>query len=286
MAFAFDCIALTHIGKRRKNNEDNFYIGDLLEREEQRAMSQTNVKAVQKVTMNSGAAHMIFAISDGMGGCEDGEIASYIAVDSIKKFVGAHRQRSSRRHEDKYEYVREFQELIGQINTDILEYAAANNKYDNVGTTLCGLIAFADEIVPFNIGDSSAFLFEGGQMAKLTTDDNERSIFLCEDSQHWPDQGKRLTKYCGLPLSGGVMSAAMSTPVLLRPGQIYMIASDGLTDSVSLDDISRVLGESAGSMEEDAAELLSYALNSSNGGSDNITIVLIKVIKSIKKKEL
>ena len=282
MAFSFECFAVTHIGNRRKNNEDNFYIGDgaLLTREEQMSMSLTENTRICKSLVHEGTANLICAVSDGMGGYKDGEEASFIVVDALDGFNREHRQKPNRRRQDKFAYIQNFQKMIDETNLKILKYADSNNETENMGATLTGLIFFADEAVPFNIGDSSVFLYENGILQKLTTDDNEASVFDGADPKELKKNGKLLTKYFGLPMSNGILTAAIPPPISLRQGQLYLVASDGLTDNLTSDDIAKIVKAEPG-VETAVNELVMSALGGEAGGRDNITIVMIKVKKTM-----
>jgi protein phosphatase len=275
VAFSFACCVVTHIGNRRKNNEDNFYIGDLLRPEEQAAMSQAGNKRVAKNHTADTTANRIFAVSDGMGGHAFGEVASYIVASALREFAAG--RNPSRRRADKFAYVRAFQNMVAQTNCKILDYAAANDAAENMGATLSGLIAFPDEVAPFNIGDSSTFLYEDSSLRKLTTDDNELSMFGDTDSSELKANGKRLTKYFGLPKSSGILTASISAPIPLKPGQMYIVTCDGLTDCLSGADIAQILQNHSGNLEETANALVECALRAENGGRDNITVAVIMI---------
>ena len=284
MAFSIECFAITHIGNHRKNNEDNLYTGELILPDEQSSMSQTTNKAISKSIAVDGAQNRIFAVSDGMGGHEFGEVASFFAVNALSEFENGHKQPSCRKKKDKFAYIQAFQEMINQTNRKINEFAISENAAENMGATLSGVIAFADEIAPFNIGDSSTFIFEKNTLRKLTADDNEKSMLDGEEPRKLEAGGKRLTKYFGLPESNGVLTATISKPVPLKPGQTYIISTDGLTDSLSHNEISKILAENADSVENAVNSLMETALSADNGGRDNITIVMLKINKPSKQR--
>ena len=282
MAFSFECYAVTHIGNQRKNNEDNFYIGEIISSEEQSSMSQTKIKSISKNIVATGTMNRVFAVSDGMGGHEFGEVASYIVANALGEFSIEQSAKLCCRKKEKFAYIQAFQEMIDQANLKINEFAINKDVAENMGATLSGIIIFSDEVVPFNIGDSTTFVYEKKTLRKLTTDDNEMTMFDGAASQKFEANGKRLTKYFGLPKSSGVLTATITKPAPLKLGQIYMIASDGLTDSLSHNKVSRIIGECTGSIETAANNLLREALSSKNGGHDNITIVMIKTTKTTK----
>jgi protein phosphatase len=279
VAFIFDCYAVSHIGNHRRNNEDNFYIGELISPEEQSLMSQEEDKSISKNITADGTMNRIFAVSDGMGGHEFGEVASYIAVSALDEFTAGQKARSSRRKKEKYEYIQAFQEMIVQANQRVNEFATDMGEHGNMGATLSGMIFFSDEAAPFNIGDSVTFVFERNRLHKLTRDDNEISMFDGAAPQKLKADGKRLTKYLGLPQSSSALTATISPPAPLKLGQIYLIASDGLTDSLSEDKISRIVEENDDNITKAANELLEASLCEDSAGLDNVTVVLIKITK-------
>lgn len=286
MAFSFECFAVTHIGNSRKNNEDNFFIGKILEPAEQASMSQSDTQKILKSMVAEGTTNKMFAVSDGMGGHKHGEIASYIVVRALNDFIEQHQGSASRKRQEKFSYIQNFQSMIQETNQRMLDFAVESGERDNMGATLSGLIAFSDEIVPFNIGDSSTFLFEGNTFRKLTEDDNELSILKGIEAAEIESGGKRLTKYFGLPKTSGALTATLSTPIPMQAGQVFIISSDGLTDSLSIERLSEIIRAASSDIAEVLNELLEAALAGKNSGRDNITIVIIKIIKSSKKKEL
>lgn len=280
MAFSFECCAVTHIGNRRKNNEDNFYMGDWLLPEEQSSMSQTENRLIMKNRILNGTVNRVFAVSDGMGGHDFGEVASLMVASALNDFAAENKLKSSRKRQEKFAYIQAFQGLIVKTNQKILDYAAENNVNGNMGATLSGLIMFSGEAAPVNIGDSSTFIFEDNALRKLTTDDNEASMLKKTESMKLAGNGKRLTKYFGLPKSSGILTATVSEPVPLKLGQVYIVSSDGLTDILTLDDISNIISKNLNNIAEAANQLVNSALGGDDGGRDNITVVMIKIIKT------
>lgn len=279
MAFSFRCAAITHIGNERKNHEDNFYIGEgqYLSAEEQRSMSQLACRSVQRFTEDRGTVNRIYAVSDGMGGHKDGEIASRIVVEAIDSFSRRNRAKASVKQREKYALIQRFQEMVAQTNAEILEQSGGFDPA-GMGATLSGVLFFAKEAVSFNIGDSSTFLYENGFLRKLTVDDNEAQALRETGAAPTGTNGKRLTKYFGVPESYGVLTARISMPVPLRPGQLYLLASDGLTDDLSMGELTETIRREYSDPERIAVQLTEKVLNRENGGHDNITVVAVKVL--------
>ena len=282
MEFLYECFAISHIGNQRKSNEDNFYIGELIASEEQSSMSQSQAKSISKNVLVDEPGNRIFAVSDGMGGHEFGEVASYIVVKSLDDFSAMQGVKSSHKNKEKFDYVQDFQKMIDETNNKVNKFAIDEDVYENIGATLSGVVIFPDEAVPFNIGDSVTFIYENKKLHKLTTDDNEAAMFAGTATGKLEAHGKRLTKYFGLPQSFGTLTATISKPVPLKSGQIFIIASDGLTDSISESKISQILEESIINIEDAVNMLIEASLCEKDGGRDNITIVIVKVLNRKK----
>lgn len=279
MRFFFECSAATHIGNRRRNNEDNFFIGagTLLSLEEQQSMSQSQTRMIRKATCLDGTANRIYAVSDGIGGHRDGETASRVTVEMLSAFSLRHQMKACGRRREKYAFIQAFQDLIGQTNMSMLDPSGGLDA-DGMGATLTGVLCFADEAAAFNIGDSSTFLYENGSIRKLTVDDNEAERFKGTDTALLEAHGRRLTKYLGMPRSCGALTARISPPVPLRPGQIYLMASDGLTDCLTPDGLAQAILEAGCAPGPASVRLVEAALEQEGGGRDNITVVLVKVL--------
>ncbi|MCL2086073.1 MAG: serine/threonine-protein phosphatase [Oscillospiraceae bacterium] len=273
--FSFECFAVTHIGNYRVNNEDNFFIGELLTPTQQKSMSQTGIRQIGKRAKSN--TNRLFAVTDGMGGHEQGEAASFIVADSLREFVAENGACLSSERKEKFEYVEAFQRMVRRTNQKILEHPNKGN-IRRMGATLSGLFIFCDEAAPINIGDSSTFVIEQNTLEKLTVDNNEMSMLKSIESVAMlPSNGRRLIKYFGLPRENGVLTATISRPLKLKDEQIFVIATDGLTDDLSFNEILKIVEENKNNIEKAAVKLIESALNKENGGGDNITVIVLKV---------
>lgn len=280
--YAFHGHAITHIGNCRKNHEDNFFIGEVLAPEEQKYMSQTANRIIRKTICADSSVNRIYAVSDGMGGHENGEVASFMVVDAVKHFVARHQAKAFTKIHDKFNYIQEFQQMIHQTNLNILDCSASTCETDTMGSTLSGIVLFSDEAVTFNIGDSSTLLYVDGALRKLTVDDNEAERFRSVDPAVLEANGKRLTKHFGMAKSSGMLTARVSPPISLRAGQMFLITTDGLTENLSLGEIASIMSESDEDPQTAAAHLVASALGKENGGNDNITVVVLKIQNNFK----
>ena len=192
----------------------------------------------------------VFGVFDGMGGEECGEIASYIASKAASSIVIGK------------EATADLSQFCQKANNDICDYATLH-EVSSMGTT-AAILAFTEkEVVLCNIGDSKIFRLCNGTLEQISMDHVAVAAFGVKPP---------LSQNLGIPPNELVID-----PYLARgpynDGDIYMICSDGLTDMVSVDEITEVLISKPS--EEAITLLLEKAL--ANGGKDNITIILCKI---------
>ena len=238
----YSCIS--HIGKVRRMNQDNFicnkqYVGfdrpDII------------FPLSGRISTKEPA---VFGIFDGMGGEQCGEIASYIAAENASKLVI-----------DK-DIIKDVYQYCISTNEKICVYAQENSIV-SMGTTAAMLVFSKNEIVLCNIGDSKIFMLSDGEIEQISQD----HILISSYGTKPP-----LTQNLGIP----------PTELLIEPyiargdyhkDDIFLICSDGLTDMLEVNDIKEVLLNTA--IEEVTNEMVTRALN--NGGKDNISVIVCKV---------
>jgi protein phosphatase len=242
MALYLDTFGATHAGKVRKNNEDSFLVGE-------------------------GRDRSLFAVADGIGGFEAGEVASSIVVDVLKVLAPS----------DSLE------EAIREANRKILESARSDEKLSGMGTTVVAARfrgaggSSSDEPLAevSHVGDSRAYLLRGGEMKPVTEDHSlvaelvrSGDLTRAEASEH--PQRNLITRALGAEEEVAVDTAVLPVEV----GDRLLLCSDGLSDMVPEAKIGEILS-SANDPEGGARALVSAALD--GGGADNITVVVIDV---------
>jgi len=246
--FAVAC----NTGKVRKTNQDNFYCsGDYLESIND---ALDSIKS-DKISTESNPA---FAVFDGMGGEQDGEIAAHIAAKTFDKLCRSIGPKDTNNF---------LLDSCKQINNNITDYA--KQKYAScVGTTAAMLIFSKKEIYACNIGDSKIFCYDDKTLTQISKD-HVIDIFK--------DRKAPLTQYLGIPESEFIIGPYIAQG-LYKDGDYYLICSDGLTDMLSEDEIKNIISKNK-DVKICVDILLEQAL--SKGGKDNITVILC----NIKKKQ-
>lgn len=242
-----DIQAICHKGLVRGNNEDAVSIGGLLLRDDSASLSVS--------TPDDGYFYLL--VSDGMGGHEDGEEASRFTLDEFKEQLVLH-QISPERFED------EAREAASYISLKLNRAAAQRGQSHPMGCTLTGVIWHYGRIWLVNAGDSRSYRFRQGVLRQLTTDDNERGL------TGNPEAGKLLLNCLGGGCAGHLHVQSLDGK--LMEGDTLLICSDGLSDMLGDEEIEEALGR-----EDCSAESL-FLKACERGGTDNISIILAKII--------
>jgi protein phosphatase len=217
----------------------------------------------------------VFAVADGMGGEEKGEVASRIFVETAEE-IFAH---ASRRSEDETE--ERVREAFVLANEKILGWAKAN-RVGRMGCT-AELIAFFDSnYVLGHVGDSRTYCLRRGNLKQLTRD---HSLVQAQVDQGFLSPAEAQRSPLRNIILRSVGTEETLTADLLRgktqPGDVYLLCSDGLTgmvdDGAIRDTLSRPL-----ELSGKAHRLVEQAKLA--GGDDNITVILCEVPGSARRK--
>ena len=259
--------AICHKGLVRQNNEDAISIGGILLRDDSVSLS---------VTVPEDGYFYLLA-SDGMGGHENGEQASLQTLEGMKRFF------EFGQTPDSSGPIDDFDEALRGVARDIScrlnDQAATEGQDRPMGCTLSGVIWYYGSVRLINAGDSRVYRMRGGIVRQLTTDDNERG--LTGD----PQASKLLLNCIGGGTEGRLDVSSLDGKI--RPGDILLICSDGLSDMVETDELETVLGAAGCELESEeapgteglgrtATDLLRIACE--HGGHDNISIILARVL--------
>jgi serine/threonine protein phosphatase PrpC len=209
----------------------------------------------------------LFAVADGMGGHAGGDIASRIAVDILdERTIG-----------DNADVAAELEAALRAGHEAILKAAAADSSLSGMGTTITALrFSGPGRCVIAHVGDSRAYRYRDGELDQLTRDQTwvQEQVDAGLIS---PGQAKR-HPYSAM-LTGALGIAGIDLDVELiqlepRPGDLFLLCTDGLVARLDDGDISQILA--ADDDVHATADALVAAANAA-GGPDNITVALIRV---------
>src|SRR4051812_37370619 len=206
----------------------------------------------------------LFAVADGMGGAQAGEVASRIAAESFEPAV--------RGDESPEAYLRTIAE---DANERIHSLAQHDSTRSGMGTTLTAAMVEGDEVSFAHVGDSRAYLWRDGELRLLTSDHSlveelrRQGRLTSEQAEDHP-QRSIITRALGPEEEVIVDTLTFSA----RPDDVFLLCSDGLTTMVKDDGIAAALS-STESLEQAVIRLVEEANEA--GGRDNITVVAFRL---------
>ncbi|MBE3034485.1 MAG: Stp1/IreP family PP2C-type Ser/Thr phosphatase, partial [Actinobacteria bacterium] len=222
--------ALTDIGLHRKTNEDTFVV-----------------------------APPLFAVCDGMGGAQAGEVASGLAAETLAAAVADGRPLLT---------------AAEQANAAVFQRANDDIEHTGMGTTLTAVVLAGDTGHFVHIGDSRAYLLRDGALEQLS-DDHSLVGEMVRD-------GRLSEEEAASHPHRSILSRALGTEPLaridefevdLRAGDVLLLCSDGLSGTVPAEAIRKALGRA--DPDDAAAKLIAEARK--HGGPDNITAVVLRL---------
>jgi len=227
--------AFTDTGQQRRHNEDAYY-----------------------------ARTPVFAVADGMGGAQAGEVASHAAVEAVAAGLP-----EAGTPEDRLAAV------VRRANEEIFRMSREDDSRAGMGTTLTAVHVGESDIAIAHVGDSRAYRFRDGELSRLTEDHSlveemrRRGQLTAEEADEHP-QRSIITRALGPEPDVLVDTRSWAA----RDGDVILLCSDGLTSMISEAQVSEILRE-AGGLEQAGRALIAAANRA--GGRDNITVVLLRL---------
>jgi PPM family protein phosphatase len=223
-------------GKKRRRNEDSYVV-----------------------------APPLFAVADGMGGAQAGEVASKLAAAALKEA-----------DLDGASGPEKVTALIQEANRRVYERAHSDPSTSGMGTTVTVALVDGGEVTIGHVGDSRAYVVRGGELEQLTEDHSLVNELL--------KSGKLSPQEAELHPQRSVITRAVGTDpdvdvdafvVEASEGDIFLLCSDGLTDMVGDDDILDTVERHREDLDRATKALVSAA--NRGGGEDNITVVAFAI---------
>ena len=231
--------AVSHVGKIRSNNQDSGYAGTHL-----------------------------FVVADGMGGHAGGDVASAIAVTRIAE--------TDREYTSPNDAEFALQSALLAANALLAETVFEHSELTGMGTTVSGILRVGNHVALAHIGDSRIYLYRGGELKQITNDHTfvqrlvDSGRITAEEAAVHPRRSVLMRVLGDVDASPEIDTTVLET----KPGDRWLLCSDGLSSYVSEDRILSVLTTT--SHAEDAAlKLVRESLD--QGAPDNVTVVLVDV---------
>jgi PPM family protein phosphatase len=227
--------ATTHAGRRRRKNEDAYVVEPPL-----------------------------FAVADGMGGAQAGELAANLAAAALRDDAG----------EGSGE--ERVAGLIQEANRRIYERSSVDEAVSGMGTTMTVALVEDGLVTIGHVGDSRAYLIRDRELDQVTEDHSlvaelVRSGKLAPEEADTHPQRSVITRALGTDPDVDVDTFSIRT----HPGDVFLLCSDGLTGMVEDERILEEVERHRNDLNRAAKELVSAA--NKGGGEDNITIVFFEI---------
>jgi protein phosphatase len=240
------------------------------------------VRSHNEDSIAADAANGLVVLADGMGGYNAGEVASGMAttviITEMQQILTGARPYDVDQRTNQEIAQRLVREQVLKANTSIYQAAQSQPQYAGMGTTLVTCLFFDNRVLVAHLGDSRLYLQRGGSFRQVTRDHSllqeqiDSGLITAEQAKK--AQHKNLvTKALGIDPS--VEPEIHEYPT--KPGDIYLLCSDGLCDMVEDEDIGMTLQALGANLKLCAQQLVQMA--NDNGGRDNVSVILVRVLR-------
>jgi protein phosphatase len=263
-------------GNYRDHNEDNFYVPG------RRPVQPDNSEGSGEMSAMDMEPSNLFIVADGMGGQQAGEKASHMAVDLIPKAISRRLNTEEREPRVIKEIIRE---AVAEVNSEILSNSGLVTEHANMGTTVVLAQFCHDYVYVAGIGDSRAYRLREGRLEQLTEDHSLADALLRAGTitpQELPTHKFKNVLYLYLGSKDARGGPEELRILEVKPGDRFLLASDGLTGYVPDETLARVL-ETVDDPQRAAVMLKDIALE--NDSRDNVTCLIVHVVSEQKPAE-
>lgn len=257
-----------------KGNEDNFYVDADLSNDVQGEFSSDKVQVLSK-------QGCLLTVADGMGGANAGEVASRIAIDTVKEFFGKEKIKAQK-FETAKQRAAYMEKLVVQASRNICKKAAADSACEGMGSTIIMGWLCGNELTVTWCGDSRAYVLRDGVLCQVSNDHSyvqqlvdEHKITRDEAFDH--PYGNIITRSLGDPDKD---AKADSITMKLYKGDIILVCSDGLSGVLRDSTLQDIINGNRDSMVA-CREALWEAAEKADW-YDNVTAILCEVTEGEK----
>ena len=225
------------------------------------------MRAVNQDCLYYDSRGRFFIVADGMGGHAGGQEASKIATQVISEFLEEH-------WDGDLESETLLHKAVEEANEKIIADQLAHPERAEMGTTIVAVVFRHEKSWCVHVGDSRLYLWRDNVLTPLTEDHTWVAWALKSGTISPEEAGIHPWRHVLSQCLGRRELCSIETDILnVQPGDRLLLCSDGLTGEVSEEEISAYLKE-AETCEEAVTELIETAKD--NGGSDNITVIVIE----------
>ena len=249
------CVGMTDTGRVREHNEDTF---------------------------GTDADIGLVVLADGMGGYKAGEVASGITVRTVMGLLKEAIERQDLTIQDQELGMSRpgilLRDSIQRANKIIYQTARTQTHCEGMGTTVVAGLFFDDKLTIAHVGDSRLYRMRGSKFEQITQDHSLLQELIARGF-YTPEEAARAASKNYVTRALGVEPSVEVeiTEVPVEKDDLFLLCSDGLSDMVEDEDIQLTISTFGANLETLAKQLV--LLSNENGGRDNVSIVLAKVLE-------
>jgi protein phosphatase len=265
------CHGLTHPGRARPANEDQFLIVEVA-----RAVRVRQGSLPLARLQYGDRRGRLFAVADGLGGARGGEEASALALQVVGRcLLNSPQNLLQGRTPVRSGVLPQLRAAFRLADAQVIARSARHPALTGMGTTLTLAYSVDRDLYVGHVGDSRCYLLHRGKLRQLTRD-HTWAQGLVDGGQLLPGEVHRhrlrhvITNVVGGPVPGVKPELRVAR---LAPGDALLLCTDGLTDLVSDDTIALILGREADPRAA-CEELVARA--NERGGRDNVTVIVAR----------
>jgi protein phosphatase len=238
----------THVGRVRNSNEDHFGVFDDV---------------------------ALYVVADGMGGHAAGEVASLMAVQTVRDAFLEAASDGTLPSGREYDPSRRLVWAIEQANQRIYTAGVENQALAGMGTTVVAVWVDSDAAYVAHVGDSRVYRLRGTTLEQVTADHSLINDYLSRGIMTPDEAASHPMKHVLIRALGTAPSVSVDIQrIVLQPDDLFLLCSDGLSNVVPLKELAALLSKPDRTNLSAQSEALIDAANR-HGGLDNITAVLV-----------
>jgi protein phosphatase len=260
MKTSIEVFAQTDVGMMREGNEDSYLV------DQTTSADSDALASVQHLSTEHG---IILMISDGIGGAAAGEVASLLAVESVRdatQWDGL---------KDKIALRKMVYDAVQTANDIIVAKAAEHPRLRGMGATATVAGILRDVLVIAQVGDSRGYVIRGNEVVQVTKDQTFVRTLVDAGNITEEEAETHPRRHILLQALAQKEIEIPMTELQLRRGDVLLLCSDGLSGLVGKEDMVKAVSSSS-SLNGAAGTLVNLA--NDRGGPDNITLILARCV--------
>ena len=240
------------------------------------------VRSHNEDSIAADAANGLVVLADGMGGYNAGEVASGMAttviITEMRQLLTGVKPHDVDQATSEEVAARLVREQVLKANTSIYQAAQSQPQYAGMGTTLVVCLFYDNRVLVAHLGDSRLYMLRDGKFKQVTRDHSllqeqiDSGIITAEQAKKAAHKNL-VTKALGIDATVEPEIHEYAT----KPGDVYLLCSDGLCDMVEDEDIGMTLQALGANLKLAAQQLVQMA--NDNGGRDNVSVILVRVLR-------